>query len=96
MQDIMDKGPALVSSVELVINTERELRREVLVASLGEDGPQCMKNCMENVTDLKKVPAAVEDIKLETLRTFEELKNAAGILMAPPRGDEGVKDLYDS
>lgn len=90
----MDKGQPLVNSVEMVINNERQLRREVLVASLGEEGPQCMKNCMENVTDLKKVASIVDDIRRETTRTFDELKQAAAILFAPEETENSLETIY--
>ena len=85
MQEILDKSPGIISSVELVIQSERDLRRDVLVASLGEDGPQCMKNWLDNVADLKRVSYLVEDITHKTLRDFEGLKSAAQTLAEPEK-----------
>lgn len=84
----MDKGHVVVNSIELVITNERQMRRDVLVASLGEQGPDCMRNCMDNVTELKQVASHVEDIRRSTLKYFEELKEAADILTAPEEPDE--------
>ncbi len=53
--------------------------------SLGADGPTCMKYCMENIAELKRVPQEVDAIHAHTLRLFEELKTAA---MALCRQDE--------
>lgn len=90
-KEIMDKGPPLINSIELVLNNERELRRDVLVASLGAEGPDCMKNCMDNIAQLKKVPAVVEAIKKETVSDFEEMKKAVQIILQDrPTGEKGV------
>ena len=80
VKDIIEKGPPLVDSVQMVVNNERDLRRDVLVASLGAEGPDCMKHCMENIAELKKVPAIVAEIKAETVKYFEEMKSAAQLL----------------
>ncbi len=45
--------------------------------SLGADGPTCMKYCMENIAELKRVPQEVDAIHAQALRLFEELKTAA-------------------
>jgi hypothetical protein len=76
----MDKGQMVVSSVELVIANDRQMRRDVLVASLGEMGPTCMQNCIDNIAELKTVASQVEDIRQWTLATFEDLKRAGAIL----------------
>ncbi|ELT97235.1 hypothetical protein CAPTEDRAFT_227107 [Capitella teleta] len=85
---IIEKGQVVVNSVELVITNERHIKREVLVASLGQEGPQCMKNCIDNVTELKKVASHVDDIRSSTQATFLELRKAAAILTAPEELDE--------
>ena len=71
----------MVSSISLVVSDEKALRRDVLVESLGADGPMCMKNCMENVADLKRVPFEVDTIHGEALKMFEELKSAVNALI---------------
>ena len=65
----------------MVVENEKELRREILVASLGAEGPDCMKNCIENVNDLKKIPPAIDDIKHSTMDMFEEMKSACQLLL---------------
>ena len=82
VREILDKGSPLANSVALVVQDEKDLRREVLVASLGSDGPDSMKNCMDNITELRRVPGVVEDIKRNTIRLFEEMKAAVGPLTA--------------
>ena len=84
----MDKGPPMVSSISLVVSDEKALRRDVLVESLGADGPMCMKNCMENVTELKRVPSEVDTIHAETLKAFEELKYAMNLLIKEEENPE--------
>ena len=81
IKEIMDKGPPLVNSVNLVTKGEKELRRDVLVASLGGEGPDCLKNCMDNVAELKKVPDAVDKICREAKQTFDELTRAIQVLL---------------
>ena len=71
----------MVSSISLVVSDEKALRRDVLVESLGADGPMCMKNCMENVADLKRVPFEVDTIHGEALKIFEEFKSAINALI---------------
>ena len=71
----------MVSSISLVVSDQKALRRDVLVESLGADGPMCMKNCMENVADLKRVPFEVDTIHGEALKMFEELKSAVNALI---------------
>ena len=88
LQDIVDKGPPMVSSISLVVSDEKALRRDVLVESLGADGPMCMKNCMENVADLKRVPLEVDTIHSESLKLFEELKNAVNALIDEAQNPE--------
>lgn len=80
IKDIIEKGPGLVATVRMVTDNEKELRREVLVASLGPDGPDSMKHCMDNVAELQKVPGLVEDLKVEAMKAFNDLKSAAQIL----------------
>ncbi len=81
LQEIIDKGPPMVSSVSLVVSDEKALRRDVLVESLGAEGPMSMKHCMENVAELKRVPNEVDVIHTETLKAFEELKRAVNPLV---------------
>ncbi|CAH1800779.1 unnamed protein product [Owenia fusiformis] len=81
IREIIEKGPPLVNSVELVIQEDSQLRRDILVASLGDDGPDAVKSCMENIAQLKRVPIFVDTIKKETLILFEELMNGATILL---------------
>ena len=80
-KELLDKGPSLVESVKLVTSSENELRRDVLVASLGAEGPDCMKNCMDNISQLRKVPSVVEAVKQETEEDFEDLKKAMKIFL---------------
>ncbi len=71
----------MVSSVSLVVSDEKALRRDVLVESLGADGPACMKNCMENVSELKRIPNEADAIQTEALKVFEQLKQAVNALI---------------
>lgn len=47
------------------------------MASLGADGPDCLKACIENISDLRRAIEFLDDIKRESLARFEELKAAA-------------------
>ena len=59
-----------------MLQDEKNLRREVLVASLGSDGPDCLKACMDNVTELRRAVNLTEDIRRRALVLFEQLKAA--------------------
>ena len=80
IKDILDKGPALVASVLLVVDNERELRRDVLVASLGAEGPDSLKNCMDSIAMLKEVPDLLGDIKAEAITVFNNLMAGVQVL----------------
>jgi len=62
IHELLDKAPSVTRSVQLVLDDERRLGREILVASLGRDGPVAMQNCRDNIEVLRQtvMPAIVE------------------------------------
>ena len=61
-KELSDKGPKLSDAVQLVLKDETELRRDVLAASMGVEGPECMKMCIGGINELRKVPGFIEEI----------------------------------
>ena len=78
VRELLDKGPSLVRSVRMVLDDERRLRRDVVVASLGADGADSLQNCQDNLDRLRTVvvPGA-EEIARRTRALFDELHEAA-------------------
>jgi len=63
-EDLIDKGPKLRGALQMVIDDARKLRRDVLVASLGADGPESLENCLENIGMISgAIPRVNEIIK---------------------------------
>ena len=46
----------------------------MLVASLGADGPESMKHCLENINQLRRIPDIVDEIQTEAKSAFKDLK----------------------
>lgn len=73
-KDIMDRAPNVNRSVQLILNDENSLRKEVTKADLGPSaGPEAMKNCVENISKIRKIPSAMETIQRDTQRVFDEI-----------------------
>ena len=85
VREIVEKGPALRHAAGLLLQTEQDMRREVLLASLGEHGPECMRTCIDNVTKLKRIPPALAVIDARAKALYEALKEAARLLVFPDR-----------
>jgi len=62
IHELLDKTPSVTRSIQLVLDDERRLEHDVLVASLGRDSPAAMKNCRDNIEVLRQtaVPAVAE------------------------------------
>ena len=80
VREILDKNPAIIKTVSLVLKDERELRRDVLASSLGVDGPECMKHCLQDIEQLRKVPGFIEEVENQTKEAFRELVKASEVL----------------
>lgn len=72
VKEILDKGPSLKRSVRMVLDNSKELRREVLVASLGPGMDGALSNCQENLETLEIVVMRVDEIESKTQKIFEE------------------------
>ena len=81
IHELLDKAPSVTRSVQMVLDDERRLERDILAASLGRDSPAAIQNCRGNVQVLRwtVMPAiaelerrartvAVELVTFETLR----------------------------
>lgn len=81
VRQLIGRCPAVSGSVKLVLGDERQLIRDVMVASLGADGPSCIANCRENVEQLRTVTLlAIEEIERRTRQMAEQLRAAADLL----------------
>ena len=94
IKEVLEKGPGITKSVQLVLQDERELRRDVLASSLGLEGPQCMKNCLSGIAQLRRVPGFVEEIESETKSIYRELVKASEVLSVENKGEKG--DVNDN
>lgn len=72
IKEILDKGPSLTRSVRMVLDNSKELRREVLVASLGPGMEDALTNCQENLETLEIILMRVDEIESKTKKIFEE------------------------
>lgn len=80
IKEIIDNYPLVTSTINTMIEEEKSLRRHVLMASLGAEGPTCMKNCIDNISDMKRSVSYIDIIEKETTQIFESLKSAASCL----------------
>jgi len=75
VHNLIEKGPTLRGALQLVVDSSKELRRDVLAASLGADGPDSLKNCVDNVRSFESAIKSIEDLEDKTYLIFEQLKN---------------------
>ena len=92
IKEITDKGAPMVKSIDMVISSDKELRREVLVASLGDQGPDSMRHLLENIAELKKVAHYVELVRKESVALFKELQEGVQILLTDEGGSESERN----
>jgi len=66
--------PSVERSVQLVLDDERRLERDILVASLGRESPMAMKNCRDNLEVLRQiVMPAIAELERRTQAVAAEL-----------------------
>jgi len=83
VHELLSKAPSVMHSLQLVLNDEHQLERDILVASLGRDGPSAMQNFRDNIGVLREtvMPAIAElerrtrDVAAELL-VFEKLRGS--------------------
>ena len=77
---ILERSSQIKRSVELIVNDEERLRREVLKSNLSNtDAPEAMKICIANVNKLRQIPGAVELIHSHTEKIFSDIKEASKV-----------------
>jgi len=81
INELLDKSPSVTHSLQLVLDDERRLERDILVASLGHEGPEAMRNFRGNIEVLRQtVMPAIEELERRSravaaeLLTFEKLR----------------------
>ena len=74
IHELLDKIPSVMRSVQLVLDDERRLEREIMVASLGRDSPMAMKNCRDNIEVFRQtVVPAIAELERRTRAVAAEL-----------------------
>jgi len=83
IHELLDKSPSVTRSVQMVLDDERRLERDILVASLGRDSPLALQNYRDNVEVLRwTVMPAITELEQRTravaaeLVTFEKLRGS--------------------
>ncbi|XP_050410196.2 uncharacterized protein LOC126824845 [Patella vulgata] len=78
IRNIMEKSPQVKDSIQLVLDDEEKLRREVTKADLSpSEGPEAVKTCARNINNLRYVPGALDTIKKYTKALFQELLDSS-------------------
>ena len=81
VRQLISKCPAASASIQLVLDDERQLIRDVMVSSLGADGPSALSNCRSNLDSLRHVALpGIDDIKHRTGDLAAQLATAARLL----------------
>lgn len=84
VRQLAGKCPTVSGSVKLVLDDERKLIRDVMVASLGADGPACIANCRDNLESLRQVAlVSIDDIERRTTSIATQLRTAVEFLQKP-------------
>lgn len=84
IRQLITKCPVASDSIRLVVDDERKLMRDVMVASLGADGPTCIGNCRDNMELLRQIALpGVGDIERGTRAIAQQLRNVAELLHKP-------------
>jgi len=74
IHELLDKTPSVMRSVQLVLDDERRLEREIMIASLGRDSPVAMKNCRDNIEVFRQtVMPAIAELEQRTKAVAAEL-----------------------
>lgn len=84
IHEVLDKSPSVTRSVQMVLDDERRLERDILVASLGRDSPQALQNFRDNIEVLRwTVMPAISELEQRTravaaeLVVFEKLRGSS-------------------
>jgi len=74
IHELLDKSPSVTRSVQMVLDDERRLERDLLVASLGRDSPLALQNCRDNIEVLRwTVMPAISELEQRTKAVAAEL-----------------------
>ena len=84
IHELLDKSPSVARSVQIVLDDERRLERDILVASLGRESPQVLQNFRDNIEVLRwTVMPAITQLEQRTravaaeLVVFEKLRGSS-------------------
>jgi len=74
IHELLDKAPSVTHSLQLVLDDERRLERDILVASLGHDSPLAMQNFRDNIEVLRQtVMPTIAELERRTRAVATEL-----------------------
>ncbi|KAK0060519.1 hypothetical protein Bpfe_010032 [Biomphalaria pfeifferi] len=81
IKNILDKASQVSSSIQLVLEEEQKLKREVTKADPdGKLGPEPLKTTGENFIKLHKVPEYIDTIQKYTNKAFVEIMSGSKAL----------------
>ena len=87
VKSILDKSPQVIRSLQLVLEDERNLLREVTRSDLSStEGPEALRKCSENINRLRKLPGFIETIQKYTDKIFKEILEGSRVLL---QGNDG-------
>ncbi len=80
-KSILEKSPKVKNSVQVILDDEQSLRREISKSDLGgSDEPEAMKICVANINKLRKLPGAIETIQKHSQKQFNDIKESSKCL----------------
>lgn len=78
IRNILDHAPQLEKSVSIVLNTEEDLRKDIVKLDLtNEERQKALKAVVENVSKLRSVAAGSDTIKRDVEKKFKEFSKAS-------------------
>jgi hypothetical protein len=84
-KELINKGPTLIQTVDMVVQNEEQAKRDITVyysePERTAEGPEKLKACLDNIGEMKRVKPAVKFMKKEASLTFDDLKDAAEVLI---------------
>ncbi|ESP04717.1 hypothetical protein LOTGIDRAFT_170554 [Lottia gigantea] len=74
IRKIMEQTPHVKDSIQLVLDDEEKLRRDVTKENLSaSQGPEALKICVRNINSLRSIPSSLETIQKYTDKSFKDL-----------------------
>ena len=82
-KSVLDKSPQVSRSLQLVVEDENNLRKEVMRSDLPSSvGPEALRRCTENINRLRRLPGFIETIQKYTEKIFKEILEGSKVLLS--------------